>query len=270
VQPRVLQHDVKGKGEPLVLVPGGLTGWLSWIPHVERLAATRKTIRVQPIHNELGSAGRIGEPAYTAQTERESLRLTLDELEIDAADFSGWSGGGRALIEFVLTYPDRVRTLTLVEPAAYWVLEQLGEDDAEVERVNEFIHALAGRDVTEQDLTEFLRLAGFVGPGEDAREHPNWDRWLPHRMALSWQSEEVDRSGRSIDELDNIRCPVLLVKGTVTADWLKRVVDALGERLPNATVVELPGDHAAHIQSIDAFLAALENHVTTAPQPQSR
>jgi hypothetical protein len=47
-EPRVLQYDVKGEGEPLVLVPGGLTGWLSWIPHAERLAATRKTIRVQP------------------------------------------------------------------------------------------------------------------------------------------------------------------------------------------------------------------------------
>jgi hypothetical protein len=42
------------------------------------------------------------------------------------------------------------------------------------------------------------------------------------------------------------------------------VVDVLAERLPNATVVELPGDHAAHIQNIDAFLEALESHVTTA------
>jgi pimeloyl-ACP methyl ester carboxylesterase len=219
---------------------------------------------VQPIHNELGSAGRAGERGYTAHTERESLRLTLDALDIEAADLAGWSGGGRALIEFVLAYPERVRTLTLVEPAAYWILEQLGEDDPELERVNAFIHALAGREVTEDDLSEFLRLAGFLSPGEGAREHPNWDRWVPHRMALSWQSEELDRSGRSVDELASIRCPVLLVKGTVTIDWEKRVVDVLGERLPNATVVELDGDHAAHIQSLDAFLEALESHLQAA------
>lgn len=53
VEPRVLQHDVQGQGEPIVLVPGGLTGWLSWIPHQERLAGRYRAIRVQPIHNEL-------------------------------------------------------------------------------------------------------------------------------------------------------------------------------------------------------------------------
>jgi pimeloyl-ACP methyl ester carboxylesterase len=264
VQPRVLQYDIQGDGEPLVLVPGGLTGWLSWIPHVERLSATRKTVRVQPIHNELGSAGRPGESGYTADTERESLRLTLDRLGIDVADFAGWSGGGRALLEFAFAYPDRVRTLTLVEPAAYWILEQLGEHVAEIDQGNALIHRFSGREVTEDDLAEFLQLAGLVQPGEDARKHPAWDRWLPHRMALSWQSEELDRSGRSVDELVNIRCPVLLVKGSVSTELDRRVVDVLAERLPNATVMELPGDHAAHIQSIDVFLEALENHLVTA------
>ncbi len=105
MQPRVLQHDMKGQGDPIVLVPCGLTGWVSWLPHQERLASSYTAVRVQPIHNELGSAGQPGDPAYTAETEREALRLTLDELGIDLADFAGWSGGGRALIEFALAYP---------------------------------------------------------------------------------------------------------------------------------------------------------------------
>ena len=54
---------------------------------------------------------------------------------------------------------------------------------------------------------------------------------------------------------------MLLFKGTVTADWLKRAVDVLGERLPNASVVELEGDHACHIESIDAFIEAFEEHL---------
>lgn len=36
------------------------------------------------------------------------------------------------------------------------------------------------------------------------------------------------------------------------------------ERLPNATVVELDGDHACHIESIDAFLEAFEKHLASA------
>jgi hypothetical protein len=44
----------------------------------------------------------------------------------------------------------------------------------------------------------------------------------------------------------------------VTKPWLKRVVDVLGERIPEARIVELPGDHACAIQSIDRFLQELE------------
>jgi pimeloyl-ACP methyl ester carboxylesterase len=263
MEPRVLQHEVSGEGKPLVLVPGGLTGWLSWIPHAERLSATRKVIRVQPIHNELGSAGLPGDPAYTAETERESLRLTLDQLGIDRADFAGWSGGGRALIEFAITYPERVRTLALVEPAAFWILEELDEEDPDM-REFEFLRRLSGREVTEEDLGQFLRLAGFVHSGDDPRDNPSWPRWVPHRMALSWQSGKLDRPGRSVEDLARVTCPVLLVKGTTTTDWLKRVVDLLGERLPNARVLELRGDHACHIASIDAFLDTLDEHLRRA------
>jgi pimeloyl-ACP methyl ester carboxylesterase len=237
---------------------------VAWEPHAERLSTTRRPIRVQPIHNQLGSAGRPGDLSYTWETERESLRLTLDALELDTADFAGWSGGGRALIEFTLEYPERVRSLTLVEPAAYWVLEQLGERDREVDELNEFIHGLAGRQVADADLTRFLQIAGFLNPGEDVTQHPNWERWVPHKQALSWQGEGVDRSGRTVEELETISCPVLLVKGTATAGWLKRVVDVLAQRIPGARVVELEGDHASHIQRIDEFLEALEGHLARA------
>jgi pimeloyl-ACP methyl ester carboxylesterase len=261
MEPRALTHEIKGDGEPVVLVPGGLTGWVSWIPHADRLSARWRVIRVQPIHNELGSAGQPGDPGYTVETERESLRMTLDALGIETAHFAGWSAGGKALIEFALAYPQRIRTLTLVEPEAYWILQQLGAPDPDAERTDAFIHALFGKEVTENDLAAFLGNAGLASSKEEARKDPYWDRAVPHRMTLSWLSPLLGPSGRSIEEVANIRCPVLLVKGSVTTETDKRVVEILGERLPSATVLELPGDHASHIQSIDAFLEAFEKHL---------
>jgi pimeloyl-ACP methyl ester carboxylesterase len=167
------------------------------------------------------------------------------------------------MIEFALTYPERVRSLALVEPASYWILEQLGRHDPDVDHINAFIHPLAGKAITEDDLAGFLALAGFATSAEEGRRHPAWDRWVPHRMALSWQSEELERSGRSIDELADIKAPTLLLKGTVTNDWEKRVVDTIGARVPGAKVVELEGDHACHIQSMDRFLEELEKHLAT-------
>ena len=263
MEPRVLIYNEAGVGDPLVLVPGALTGWLSWIPHQDRLNTHHRVVRVQPIHNELGSAGKPADPGYSAAIERESLAVTLDRLNVERADFAGWSGGGRALIEFVLAYPDRVRSLTLVEPAAYWILEQVGEEVGAVEHLNGFLHDLAGRVVTEHDLARFLAYAGFLKDSAEARLHPAWETWASHRMALSWQ-DSVKSSGRAVEEISSITCPVLLINGTSTEFWLKRIIDILGERIPNARIVELAGDHASHIQSIDRFLEEFEAHVHSA------
>lgn len=260
MEPRVLQLDDRGTGDSLVLVPGGLTGWISWAPHQERLASHRRVIRVQPIHNELGSKGIPGDPGYTAEVERESLRLTLDALDLERPDLAGWSGGGLALIEFAIEYPERVRSLTLIEPAAYWILSRLGLDD---DAPNDFVHGLFGRAVTEDELATFLALGGLAS-AEDARAHPNWDRWVDHRTTLSWLSPLLDRPERSIGDLQRITAPALLTKGTDSTAPDRRIVDVLGQRLSNARVREFAGDHAHHIEQLEEFLEALEDHLAKA------
>ena len=61
----VLLHEVKGQGDPIVLVPGGLSGWLSWIPHAERLSKERMVVRVQLRSIELAER-RLATRAATA------------------------------------------------------------------------------------------------------------------------------------------------------------------------------------------------------------
>ncbi|MEX2422317.1 MAG: alpha/beta hydrolase [Actinomycetota bacterium] len=263
MKPRVLQHDVKGDGDPIVLVPGGLTGWLSWIPHQERLADKRRAIRVQPVHNELGSRGELVEADYNDDTERESMRVTLDELGIGVADFAAWSGGARAMIEFSLTYPEQIRSLTLIEPPALWALrESSPEADEETASVDAFIARVSGKSVTEDDLAEFLVIAGFVRDPSEARGHPMWERWLPHRGALANQGG-LGRNARGLEEVEGFERPVLLVKGTQSSPWLRAIVDALGRHYPRATVLELEGSHACHVERIDAFLVNLEKHLAS-------
>lgn len=264
MNPRVLSYDIAGEGQPIVLLPGGLTGWLSWIPHQGRLSRHHRAIRVQPIPNELGTAGEPGDPSYTRETERESLRVTLDRIGIGMAHFAGWSSGGKSLIDFTAVYPDRVKSLTLVEPAASWILEELGERDSHLDRANGYRRGLVGNIVTEDDLAVFFSLAGFVEDPAQARQHYYWDRAVPHRMALSWAFDELAESDLSLADLARIDCPVLLTKGATSDAWDKRVVDLLGEYLPRARVVELDGGHAHHIESIDRFTEELEAHLEKA------
>ena len=62
----------------------------------------------------------------------------------------------------------------------------------------------------------------------------------------------------SLVDLARLRAPVLVTKGTRTEAWERRVVDLLGEHLPNARVVDIEGTHAHRIESIDRFLEGLE------------
>lgn len=261
MEPRTLIHEVAGDGEPVVLLPGGLTGWGSWLPHAERLAARWRAIRVQPVHNELGSAGRPGDPAYTAAVERACLEMTVDALGVGAAHIAGWSAGATAALDFALANPGRVRTLVLVEPGADWVLERLGERDPAAERLDVLLRGMAGRPVSEGDLADVLVALGLARSAAEARADPDWGRLASHRAALSWHTEAAERFDWTLGDLGRLDLPVLLVKGAGSDAWLTRPVDALAGLLPRASVLELPGGHACHIERMDLFLAAMEEHM---------
>src|ERR1700749_4996213 len=123
MEARILEHDQTGSGEPpLALLPGGLTGWQSGTPLMPSLPAPRRFVRLQPIVNAEGLAGHPGDPTYDAEVERESIEITLDEAGVADMHLVGWSNGGRIALDFALAHPQRVLTLTLIEPAAYWLV----------------------------------------------------------------------------------------------------------------------------------------------------
>lgn len=91
---------------------GGLTGWQSWLPLLPALSRNCAVVRVQPICNAEGLAGRPGAPDYDADVERESIDLTLGAAGVSDMHLIGWSNGGRMALDFALAFPERIRTLT--------------------------------------------------------------------------------------------------------------------------------------------------------------
>jgi pimeloyl-ACP methyl ester carboxylesterase len=267
MKPRILEHDETGQGDPpIVLVPGGLTGWQSWLPLVPVLAAHRRVVRVQPIVNAEGIAGRIGDGTYDAGVERESLERTFDAIGTDDMHLVGWSNGGRMALDFAIAHPDRVRTLTSVEPAAWWLVAHVDEG---ARRFEKFATSCAGREITEEDVVqEFLLSVGFGGPEVDFTTLPQWDFWFSCRQTLSWYDEKaVASTAAGIEGFQCLGVPTLLVRGRATAPWLRGVVDVLAGGLPDATVVELDGGHACILEHPEEFVGALADHVERREPP---
>lgn len=260
MEARVLENDRTGNGDPpLVLLPGGLTGWQSWLPLVSALSADRRVVRMQPICNAEGLAGRPGAPDYDADVERESIDLTLAAAGVSEMHLIGWSNGGRMALDFALAFPERICTLTLIEPAAYWLA---AEEDESAASFHEYLTGCAGRELSDDDLCEFLVRAGIGPPNTDFKALPQWEFWSSCRQCLSWGGEVATRSAAAgIEGFEDLAVPTLLIRGTSTAPWLRTVVDILSREMPDVAVTEIDGGHACILERPEDFIAALTSHV---------
>jgi pimeloyl-ACP methyl ester carboxylesterase len=263
VEARVLEHDRAGEGDPpIVLLPGGLTGWQSWLPLVPALSVESSVIRLQPICNAEGLAGRPGDPTYTAEVERESIERTLDHAEVREMHLVGWSNGGRLALDFALAHPQRVRSLTLVEPAAYWLV---AEEEETARAFHDYLTRLGGSEVSDDDLCEFLVRAGLGSDDTDFSSLPQWEFWSSCRQSLSWGGERaVDSAVAGIEGFERLETPTLVIRGRSTSPWLHEVVGLLAERMPEAKLVELDGGHACILEQPEEFVAALSDHLAAA------
>lgn len=260
----LMKNEVSGRGEPLVLVPGGFTGWLSWIPHADELAAAYRVVRVQ-LHNvEFGLSDTPLPPGYSIDFEVNALRKTLDDLGIEHADIAGWSYGSKIALSFALLYPHRVRTLTLIEPSEYWILPSRGLSlSQQILDEQQFYQTLPKHNVSEEHLIAFMRVAALLPQDVDPQSLPQWPLWLKHRQSLRIGDIEF----RHINDVELVRQfqkPVLLVRGEDSNRSTHDIVNVLAEELPNAQVITLPGGHAPHIESMQPFLEELTRFLSEA------
>ena len=252
-----MQCEVTGGGRPIILVPGGLTGWASWEPFVKDFSEKRTVIRVQLLGVQLGLENHPLPEGYSVKTESGALAATLDSLGYKMpVDIVAWSFGAFTSLDFALDHPDRIRTLTLIEPPAMWVLRVTGKWNDEAQQSADFFESQK-EDITEDMLAEFLQRAGFVQQGQSPRELPKWNYWVPFRHSLRINPSVVSFRD-DLKRVKNFQPRVLLVKGTGSTAWLHHIIDGLSENLPHSRVVEFPGGHAPHIVSTDKFLAELE------------
>lgn len=261
-EPTMMPLEVTGRGETVVLVPGGLTGWVSWRPHAERLASSRRVMRVQLLSVERGLSGMPLPPAYSVRTEQAALTRTIEQAGIKQADFAGWSYGAEILLDFALTYPSRVRTLTLIEPPAFWVLRSRGPLSPEAMEFRRGTQTYGPGEVTEDQLAQFARFAGFVPADRAPQTMPQWPQWVAHRQSLR-TGDVAFRHDDNITRVRQFDRPVLLFKGEGSPPYLRGIIDVLGEEFSSARVQELPGAHALHLVSLDAFMEIFTEFLNT-------
>jgi pimeloyl-ACP methyl ester carboxylesterase len=136
---------------------------------------------------------------YSIQTEVAALRRTLGEMRVEDVDIIGLSHGGVIAIVFALENPRRVRTLTLIEPPAFWLPPNHGHVTEGAREMQALLSSLRGRSIEEEHVERFRCLLGDCAEGRSPREAPQWPQWIkvPLLVARPVYRRRLHRRSRS-------------------------------------------------------------------------
>jgi pimeloyl-ACP methyl ester carboxylesterase len=109
-----LYYEIRGSGEPLVVLHGAIGSMLMFGPNLERFAAGRRVISVDLQGH--GYTGDVDRP-LTYEAMADDVAALLDHLDIRQADVLGYSLGGGVALHTGARHRDRVRRLVLASIA---------------------------------------------------------------------------------------------------------------------------------------------------------
>ncbi|MBJ3784767.1 alpha/beta fold hydrolase [Devosia sediminis] len=106
-----LYYEVRGEGEPLVMLHGGVNpSDMFGAP----LAAMAKTHKVYAIHLRGHGLSSDAEANWSYEQMADDVDALLGEIGIDQIDVMGWSLGGGVALQMAIRHPERVGKLVVI------------------------------------------------------------------------------------------------------------------------------------------------------------
>ena len=197
----------------------------------------------------------------TLETRMDDMRAVMDAVGVERAAVLGHSEGGAMCALFASTYPERTQALVMVGSAARtrWAPDYpLGWTDETVEELESAIASGWGVDLIRSLLQQYA--PSIVDDEELVQAHTR----AALRAASPAAAAALTRMSASIDVrhvLPAIRVPTLVLYRANEA--LADASRFVGERIPGARTVELPGsDHMPWLGDQDAVVDEVEEFLT--------
>jgi pimeloyl-ACP methyl ester carboxylesterase len=188
---------------------------------------------VQPLLKDLEVYAQDAPPlGYELDLEVESLMKASQDFGFHTFHLVGYSGGGAIALAFIATYPEKVRSLALSEPAVIpspeW-LRQEAQSNMEMER----IMALPQPD----QMREFVRIQlrpGIQPPPPPAGELPPWMAQRP--AGLKALQHAFNNSIIAYTRFSQFHKPVYLAIGSLSNPIEERKADVMARLFPDFQV----------------------------------
>jgi 3-oxoadipate enol-lactonase len=247
-----LHYDVRGAGDPLVLIHSGISDLRLWDDQVDAFAARHRVIRY-----DVRGHGKTPHPAGVGTfSHRDDLRALLDQLGVDRSAVLGCSIGGVIAIDFTLAYPERVTALV---PVASGVS---GYDPEETDvAAKEERNKLSAEMNAAYEQGDFQRAAHLLarvwmdGPKRSPDQVDPQVRARAMTMMLGLFELPEDEGAEqpleppAASRLAEIKVPTLVVVGDHDDQRILLAADYLAEGIPGARKVVIP--RVAHYPNME-------------------
>jgi pimeloyl-ACP methyl ester carboxylesterase len=248
---------LEGEGTPVVLLHGGTADMSAFAIHSKELSRSYKVIRMEQFNVQYAVEGLMLPRDYSVQMESEAIKSTLDSLNIkEPIVLVGHSYGGLIALDFALHHPEYIRSLVLIEPPVFDIAESKGEAPDGMKQMQELSKQFTPQaDVTEDMVAQF-RCALMNCDSFDIHHHPLWKTWIAEKNRLRGLSV-VNNYKVDFKKLHQFQKPVLIITGTQTVPFHKRINELLKKEFSFAKTASLQGGHTAVNTNPDEFVQCL-------------
>jgi pimeloyl-ACP methyl ester carboxylesterase len=256
----------QGDGSVAIALHGSASTGAQWMSLMDRLEHAHRVLAP----DLPGYGASVDVAGGTRSPLRASARAIAEIIvsQGEAVHLIGHSYGGTVALKMALVWPELVRSLTLIEPAAFHFLEQGGHGDAalfaEIRAVEGVMAAGAASDAPDAAMAHFVDYwngAGTwlrLGAEQRARLTPQLGAVLSNFAAGFADTTRLDACAA-------LTCPVQLVMGLQSKAPAQRVTELVAEAVPQARL-SLIGDagHMAPVTHPGVVSAIVERHLAQA------
>lgn len=227
-----LYYEIAGSGDPVVLIHGGWGDIRYWDEQFEALSRKYRVLRY-----DVRGYGKSSLPVRgVPYTDHEDLAHLLDRLRVRNERLVGFSMGSRIAVDYVLEFPTRSRSLTVVGPVVSAYSSPLVEAfTGQYPKIREVLKA-GGRKAASDYLVDVI----FAGTTGDASTIARIRAIVNDHSFWSYENESPRRPLRANDRLSEIRIPTLALTAERDVPFCQETADRIVGVVQGAEKAVLP------------------------------
>jgi 3-oxoadipate enol-lactonase len=250
-----LRYELSGRGDRTLVLVHEMGGSLeSWDDVVPRFAESRRVLRYdtrgagmsQKVRGELG-----------IDTMADDIAVLLDNIGITGkVALAGIAVGGAIALHFAARYPERASAVAVGSPAT----------GITPDRRAAFLERLAKVEAAGMAFAvETSMLNGYAPElrGDIRRFEQFRARWLGNDPASYTTISRMLAGTDMQDELTRLRCPVLVIGGSLDRVRPPPLAEATAKAIPGARYIELRTGHYMAVQTPDLISDCIDEFLRT-------